>query len=119
MVDSEALSGEERGQSLLSYKLLADRLAAEAFDRPVRIIWSKSDFEIPEGTKERLKEHLARNLPNASQISVSVVGSHENGGKARAHFAELLSWLLEPALMELPCAKSNPHSEDFFLGFGS
>lgn len=72
MVDSEALI-EKRGQAKSEIVQMAEQLAANLCDRPVTILWTKSDrFEdIRENIKKSLEEDLLNIFPKSTSIKVS------------------------------------------------
>ena len=72
MVDSIALV-EKRGQAKSEIVQMAEQLAANLHNRPVTIVWTKSDRadEIRENIKDSLAEDLLLLFPDAASIKVS------------------------------------------------
>ena len=108
-IDSDALSGKKRGEARTQLLGLAQRLSGELLDRPVAIVWAKSDKEVPESIQSTLKESFERLFPIYEEFSVSVM---LNNSITEEAFLKLLSWLLSGqrifgfTMQKLPIMKS-------------
>lgn len=91
--DSDALSGPQKGVQRAQLIALAERLGGEAGDRPVAIVWSKSDFKVQEGMRSVLQKKFRQVFRNYREFSVTV-HAVEGGSVDHGAFIELLSWLL-------------------------
>ncbi len=102
--DSEALAGLSRGVARTTTQLLTQRLAAEAGERPIAIVWAKADVAVPERTRTVLTETFERYLPAAHEFHVTVkVGNlgaavGEEGAigvdAMEQRFLDLVDWLV-------------------------
>ena len=70
--DSERLSGANRGPARNELRQLLERLGNYVADRPVVLVWTKSEHTVPEGIRRSIKEALQANLPQALELSSSV-----------------------------------------------
>lgn len=108
-IDSDALSGKKRGEARTQLLGLAQRLSGELLDRPVAIVWAKSDKEVPESIQSTLKESFESLFPIYEEFSVSVM---LNNSITEEAFLKLLSWLLSGqrifgfTMQKLPIMKS-------------
>ena len=96
VADREALSGETMGAARGSLQRIAKRLGAERRGRPVALVWTKSDVEIPPEIEKAVREAVTDAMPDAFEHSVSVVGSpasdlRRNKGSG---LVELLQWTI-------------------------
>ena len=104
VADSEALSGESMGSARGALQLLARRLADERRERPVALVWTKSDIEIPSQMEDSIREAIFGPMPDAAEFSVSVVSGGRGMGEVDEGLIELLDWTLKVRrpLIELP-----------------
>lgn len=113
--DSAALSGPTRGEARIRLITQAQRLSDEIAGRPVAIIWSKSDIEIPEGIKGSLRKYFQRLFPICSEFSVSVHFGESPSVTTHEEFLRLLAWLLNykesstAPILSIPVALPNDH----------
>lgn len=70
-VDREALAGDDRTMALNRHRELAARLADEVRDRPVAIVWTKTDVDVPPVMHRRMDSHLQGLFPGAPVYGVS------------------------------------------------
>jgi len=117
MIDCDVLSGSTRGEALLSYQLIAERLASEAKKRPVHIVWSKSDVQVPHVTKARLSERLERLFPASAQSDISVKPVGEKHEVVEGNFVQVLGWMLDSGEARGTAVEFPERSEDSFLAF--
>jgi len=120
-VDSEALI-EKRGQAKAEILLMAEQIASNLNDRPVVIVWSKSDRigEIRTNIKESLEEDLLVTFKKAKHVKISNFPKadldelcHINNLQVIEH---LLKELCRTSLVELH--PNVPVSSDLFLNYG-
>lgn len=92
--DCEMLGGEKRGQAKLQINSVADRLFENIESRPIGLVWSKSDYEIPSTTKEQILEHLEQDIcSNFGQFSTSV--KEGENGIFHQSICDSISWIIE------------------------
>ena len=72
VADCLRLSGPERGLARKELLQLLDRLANHAGGRPVTLLWTKSEHEVPAGIKNAIRDALAINFPGATEYAVSI-----------------------------------------------
>jgi len=115
VVDSEALSGEDRGPAQVTYELLAERIASHVNYRPVRIVWTKSDITITTQMVSRMNDRFSAVFGSCetSHITVNKLGDlpHEQDA-----FLNLLGWMLTASTEAKPNVPA-PVSADYFLAF--
>ena len=125
MLDSDALAGENRGDARRLLIALAQRVGAEAGERPVAAVWTKADCDVPMGIRDTVENALNRFLPDSARFAVTVrppgvkgeAGSETHGG-----FLDVLEWgvharkrALSMPKGEVPPSASTPL--DAFLAF--
>lgn len=92
--DCEILGGVKRGQAKLQITSVADRLFEHIEARPIGLVWSKSDCEIPTLTKTQIVEHLEQNpYVHFNQFNTSVKDG-ENG-IFHQNICDSINWLME------------------------
>jgi hypothetical protein len=92
--DCEMLVGSQRGQSKLQINSVADRLFERIETRPFGLIWSKSDIDIADTTKEQILQHLNQNpYVHFSQFQTSVKEGH--GGIFHKNICSSINWIIE------------------------
>lgn len=69
--DCDKLSGIERGRTRNDINQLFLRLKENINNRPLCLIWSKSDIEIDNGIKSGISKHLSSNFNHYSELNVS------------------------------------------------
>jgi hypothetical protein len=114
VVDSEALSGSNRGATRTHYRQLIQRLAAERCGRPSAIVWSKADITVPTDIKKAIEERLNSEMRDAPQFIVSI----DAKGQSMDQFVKLLEWILIQQRMRMVLPKVNSDSNDPFFMFG-
>lgn len=70
--DSEKLAGPLRGKARGELRMLIERLAESVRDRPVALVWAKSDKPPVESVKTAVQNALSTNIPHAIEFEVSV-----------------------------------------------
>ncbi|HBE67808.1 MAG TPA: hypothetical protein DDW52_06635 [Planctomycetaceae bacterium] len=76
-VDSAELAGSEAGTARLLIESLSGRLAQIRNGRPVAIVWSKCDNEIPDEIRTQVSEILDRELPDAFRSEFAINATEE------------------------------------------
>ena len=94
LVDSEALSGPDRGDARTNTLALAERLSDELDGRPVATVWAKSDVEVKESLREALATRFGKLFPLRQDFRVSIQREEGKAQVTENSFIDLLSWLL-------------------------
>ena len=92
--DCDMLSGNQRGNAKRQLKQVADRLIEDIADRPIGLVWSKSDLVLAKETKEQIVTHIkATPFKHFNQFETSV----QEGNKRRFHsgILESINWIIE------------------------
>jgi hypothetical protein len=115
IADREALSGENMGSARGALQLLTRRVAAERRGRPVALVWTKSDIEVPPLMEQSVREAVLDVMPDAVELSVSVASSSTDESKVGNGFIELLKWILNTRRphIKLPAAAVT-HNDPLF-----
>lgn len=114
--DSEMLIGSKRGQAKLQINSVADRILENIGSRPIGLIWSKSDNEIPHSTKDQILRHIEQNsCLHFNQFNVSV--KEGTGGIFHQNICDSINWIIEKLISNV---NTNPPIEslrpkDMFL----
>lgn len=72
VADCLRLSGPERGLARKELLQLLDRLSNHIADRPVTLLWTKSEHEVSQGIKNAIRDALESNFPRSSEFAVSI-----------------------------------------------
>lgn len=114
--DCEMLASAKRGHAKLQINSVADRLFENIGDRPIGLIWSKSDYGIQAVTKTQILEHLQEKASlHFDQFSTSV--NEGNNGIFHLSICNSIEWVIQKTLCNV---NSNPQvlsliPEDIFL----
>jgi len=114
--DCDMLLSTKRGQAKLQINSVADRLFENIESRPIGLVWSKSDIEIADITKNQITEHLEEKPSvHFNEFRTSVKEGED--GIFHKNICESINWIIE-------CLRSNINSnpeitsikaEDMFL----
>jgi hypothetical protein len=77
VADCEALSGEDKGSARAILQMLARRIAAVRRDRPIILVWAKSDVQISQDIEEAVREAVYSQIPDAEEFHTSVLSQDE------------------------------------------
>ncbi|MGR6258006.1 TRAFAC clade GTPase domain-containing protein, partial [Pseudomonas aeruginosa] len=92
--DSEMLIGAKRGQAKLQINSVADRLFENIEDRPIGLIWSKSDYDVPALTKGQILQQIEQNpYTHFNQFNTSVKEGED--GIFHQNICDSINWLVE------------------------
>jgi len=114
--DCEMLVGTKRGQAKLQINSVADRLFENIAARPIGLIWSKSDIEIADSTKEQILQLMNQNpYKHFNQFKTSVIEGQN--GIFHQNICESINWIIEKLKSNI---NSNPKinslmTDDMFL----
>lgn len=116
IVDCESLVGQQRGVARESIERIAERLNAELANRPVAVVWTKSDIAVKESVKNFLQDRFANLFPDHEEFHVSVKKEGVNNRITESAFKELWRWILTrkaPSVKEF--LSTPPAGDDLFL----
>ncbi|ATP91767.1 hypothetical protein P5S46_17965 [Aeromonas caviae] len=118
IADREALSGSSMGSARNSFQLLARRLSAESANRPVALVWTKSDIAITPEMEAAVREAVFSLMPNAREFSVSVRAEAESKLGIPDGLQDLLDWTLNVRRVRicLPPIQSSVSDPLFMFG---
>lgn len=92
--DCEMLNGTKRGIAKAQINSVADRLFENIADRPIGLIWSKSDVEIKTETKQQIQSHFNQTpLIHFSEFQTSV--KEGESGIYHKNICDSILWLIE------------------------
>lgn len=92
--DCEMLAGAQLGTARKQIRQVADRLKEGLEDRPLSLIWSKSDIEIDPDVKEQISKYITNlELRNYAEFQTSV--KNEEGADLQLNVINSIIWLLE------------------------
>lgn len=91
--DCEMLSGTQLGKARQQTKLVADRLKHDLKNRPLGLIWSKSDVIVDKEVKKQISDHIQNSLiPNYQEFEISV--RNETCVDLQLNILESIDWIL-------------------------
>lgn len=92
--DCEMLVGAERGQAKFQINSVADRLFENIEARPIGLVWSKSDIEVSDSTKEQILQLIEQNpYVHFNQFTTSVQEGKD--GIFHQNICDSINWILE------------------------
>jgi hypothetical protein len=75
VADCARLSGVDRGTARKDLRQLIERLGNHVGDRPVILVWTKSDVTVNEVMRKSVQDALHQNLPHATEHATTVTDS--------------------------------------------
>lgn len=96
LVDREALASPERGKARDALKDLARRLSVHLHGRPVAVVWTKSDIDIPESIEKDLSECFLTEFPNQPQFKIQVRFGNQSRELVEEPCLALMNWTFAP-----------------------
>jgi len=118
IADCDALAGASGGNARSILQLLIQRLGAERKERPVALVWSKSDLTVPTQIREAVQGLAHRVFPDIKEFSVSVYPSEQEAGSSGQGFMKLLEWAISSPQPRFVVPKLEMASDDPFLMYG-
>lgn len=97
LVDREALAAEERGKERDNLRDLARRLSSGLRDRPVAIVWTKSDVAVLPTIEEDLRHCFSVEFPNHAEFRVRVRFGDVERSEVEEPCLKLMEWVFAPA----------------------
>lgn len=92
--DCDMLSGVKRGNAKRQLSLVADRLLENLDDRPLGLVWSKSDIDLAVQSKEQIITHIQGTpFKHFNQFQTSV--QEGNDGEFHKDICESINWIIE------------------------
>lgn len=92
--DCETLSGTQLGKARQQTKLVADRLKHDLKNRPLGLVWSKSDINLDEEVKKQISNHIQNSpIPNYQEFETSA--RNETNTDLQLNILESISWILD------------------------
>ena len=90
--DCEMLSGNKIGKARQQTKQVADRLKHSLKNRPLGLVWSKSDIGVDEEVKKQISAHILNsNIPNYKEFATSI--RNENSDHLQLNILESINWI--------------------------
>ena len=93
VADREALAGPQMGAARSGIQLLARRLADELRERPVALVWTKSDASISNEMEEAVRSAVLKLMPDTPEFSVTIMSNPDETENVQG-FLDLLRWVL-------------------------
>jgi hypothetical protein len=91
--DCEMLSGSQLGKARQQTKQVADRLKHNLENRPLGLVWSKSDIKLNEGIKKQISDHIQNSsISNYREFKTSV--RNETSSDLQLNILESINWIL-------------------------
>jgi len=91
--DCELLQGEEQGKSRRQIRLVAERLSEGLRNRPLGLVWSKSDVDLDGDMRKQLTSYMGRfNNLHYGEFSVSIKEDDEKN--FHSNILKSIEWIL-------------------------
>ncbi len=114
--DCDMLAGGKRGTAKLQINSVADRLFEGLHDKPLGLVWSKSDVTITDITRQQILSHIKENpITHFSEFATSV--KEGKLGVFHQNICESINWIIEKINGNVNQCPQIPlfKSEDMFL----
>lgn len=92
IADCEALSGEGMGRARSAFQFQTRRLAAERGDRPVALVWTKSDIPVGREMEDSIRKIAHDHISDLTEFKISVSSSAGVTSGAGQGISEMLDW---------------------------
>lgn len=111
VADCQRLSGQERGLARKELLQLLDRLANHVKGRPITLLWTKSEHDVPAGIKNAIRDAMANSFPGVTEHAVSI--------KTPESFAKPIDAIVSAAWRSAPAEEIvlETQEHDPFLSF--
>lgn len=92
--DCDKLASSNRGQAKLQINSVADRLFENIVDRPIGLVWSKSDVTVSATTKQQILSHLKEYpITHFNEFETSI--NEGEAGIFHQNICESINWIIE------------------------
>lgn len=119
LVDRDALAAKERGKERDNLRDLARRLSSGMRDRPVAVVWTKSDVDVLMTIEEDLRQCFRTEFPSHAEFRVRMRFGNEKRSEVEEPCLRLMEWAFAPA--QRPTRSFPPtavhDSGDFFMAY--
>jgi hypothetical protein len=114
--DCEMMAGAKRGYAKMQLNTVSDRIAENIGNRPLALIWSKSDIVVNSSTKEQILTHIGENqFEHFQEFETSV---HEgDDGRFHQGICNAIQWAMEKVINNenILASSETVISNDMFL----
>jgi hypothetical protein len=119
LVDREALAAKERGKERDNLRDLARRLSNGLCDRPVAVVWTKSDVAVPATIEEDLRHCFSTEFPNHAEFRTRMRFGDEKRSEVEEPCLRLMEWAFAPAQRSRRSFIPTPvhDSSDLFMAY--
>lgn len=117
--DQAALSGPQRGAARTMLVDLGRRLQVERADRPLALIWTKSDLPVNEQVRAGLEDYFAQVLAPHQSFHTTISAPVSQASRTNQIFLDFFAWLLElrPAARRGIAPLASPDPVDPFWAY--
>jgi hypothetical protein len=119
LVDREALSTAERGKERDKLRDLARRLSNGLRNRPVAVVWTKSDVPISATIEGDLQDCFKEEFPGHDHFHVRMRFGNEDKSQVEQPCLELMKWMFAPSQQALDVFAPSVENDfvDLFLAY--
>jgi hypothetical protein len=112
IADCEALAGTGMGSARGAFQFQTRRLADERGDRPVALVWTKSDVQLGPEMVAAVRKIAQEHIPAIAEFRVSISASGETAHGAGRGIAELLDWVVQVRRQRVVLPKTHSITND-------
>lgn len=95
VADRQALSGEGKGRARSELNRLIQRLGGVLQNRPVALVWTKSDLLKDENTENIIRTNTMAVMPNTMEFETQILINENSSISPENNTLNLLNWILE------------------------
>lgn len=121
VADRQALSGEQKGRTRAELNRLIKRIGSTIQNRPIALVWSKSDIKCDELIEHNIRTNVLGAIPHMVEFETQIIHNADAKESSEKNILTLLKWILKQkmSICELPIVSYKGNDPLFMLGQGS
>lgn len=118
IADRQALSGEQKGRTRAELNRLIKRIGSTIQNRPIALVWSKSDIQGDELIESTIRNNTISTIPHIAEFETQIIRNDNIKDSSGKDILILLKWILEQKrlICELPTVNYKGNDPLFMLG---
>ena len=100
VADRQALSGEAKGRARSELNRLIQRVGGVLQNRPIALVWSKSDMPKDEMIENSIRTNTISVMPQTVEFETQMLADENTNSSPENNILNLLSWILEQKMQK-------------------
>lgn len=120
VADRQALSGDAKGRARSELNRLIQRLGGILKNRPIALVWSKSDMPKDEIIENSIRTSTFSVMPQTTEFEIQILGDENATSSPEKNILNLLDWVLDQKKQKgkLPAFEYKGNDPLFMFGRG-